>query len=317
MIKTGLTELEAVLALAQRRGFRAAALDLGVSTSALSNAVAALEARVGVRLFHRTTRSVALTEAGSAFIAAITPAMGQIRTAMAAAGALRTTPAGSLRINASLGAARMLMAPLVLAYVARYPDVVVEIGTQGQLVDIVAEGFDAGIRLSELVPRDMVRVAIGAPLRMAVVAAPAYLAAHAAPALPSDLMDHRCIRGRFPSGKPSPWEFAARGEALSLDVPGPLILDDPGLMLEAARAGVGIAMLAEWHVADDLASGRLVRLLDAWTAPFPGLALFYPAGRHVPAPLRALIDLIREADVDKQNPAAHTQPTAKLGTIPS
>lgn len=296
MIKTGMTELEAVLAVAQRRGFRPAALDLGVSTSALSNAVAALEARLGVRLFHRTTRSVALTEAGSAFIAAIAPAMGQIRTAMDAAGALRPTPAGSLRINASLGAARMLMTPLVLAYVARYPDVVVEIGTQGQLVDIVAEGFDAGIRLSELVPRDMVRVAIGAPLRMVVVAAPAYLAAHAAPTLPSELMAHRCIRGRFPSGKPSPWEFAARGEAISLDVPGPLTLDDPGLMREAACAGVGIAMLAEWHVADDLAAGRLVRMLDDWSAPFPGLALFYPAGRHLPAPLRALIELIREID---------------------
>ena len=294
MIKTGLTELEAVLAVAQRRGFRPAARDLGVSTSALSNAVAAMEARLGVRLFHRTTRSVALTEAGSAFVAAIAPAMGEIRGAMVAAGARRQTPAGQLRINTSLGAARMLMTPLVLAYVRRYPDVVVDIGTQGQLVDIVAEGFDAGIRLSELVPRDMVRVPIGAPMRMAVVAAPAYLATQAAPAQPADLMLHRCIRGRFPSGKPSPWEFAAHGETFSIDVPGPLVLDDPSLMLDAARGGAGVAMLAEWHVADELATGRLVRLLDGWTVPFPGLALFYPAGRHVPAPLRALIDLIHE-----------------------
>jgi DNA-binding transcriptional LysR family regulator len=300
MYKSGLIELEAVLAVARHRGFRPAAAELGMSTSALSNAVASLEARLALRLFHRTTRSVALTDAGRQFVARIGPALSDIRDAMEAVNDHRQTPTGTLRINTSAGAARMIFAPLVLEYVRRYPGMTVDIVTEGQLIDIVAEGFDAGIRLSELIPRDMIRVRIGDDLRMAVVASPGYLAQHPPPLSPGDLASHQCIRARFPSGAPSPWEFSHQGKTVSVDVPGALILDEPGLMLEAARAGLGLALLVETQIADDVRSGRLVRVLHEWTPPFPGLALYYAAGRHVPAGLRAFIDLIREVRASSQ-----------------
>ena len=286
--------MEAVLAVARHHGFRPAATALGMSTSALSNAVAGLEARLGVRLFHRTTRSVALTEAGQRFIARVGPAMTEIRAAMDAVNDTRQSPVGTLRINTSAGAARMIFAPIVMEFLRRHPGMTLDIVTEGLLVDVVAGGFDAGIRLSDLVPRDMIRVPIGADLRMAVVAAPAYLARHPAPLSPSDLATHQCIRTRFPSGLPSPWEFARAGQSCRIDVPGALILDEPSLILEAARAGAGLALLVEPYVAADVAAGRLVRVLQDWTPPFPGLALYYAPGRHVPAGLRAFIDLIRE-----------------------
>jgi len=297
MHKSGLVELEAVLAVARRGGFRPAAVELGMSTSALSSAVAGLEARLGVRLFHRTTRSVALTEAGEQFVARIGPAMSEIRSATEAAASQRHRPAGTLRINAALGAARMVFAPLVVEYLRRYPDMTVDIVTEGRMIDIVAEGYDAGLRPGELVPRDMIRVPIGSDMRMAVVGTPEYLARHPKPKSPSDLARHRCIRARLPNGAPYRWEFARRGETLHVDVPGNLVLDAPLLMLDAARAGVGLAHLAEWYVAEDLATGRLVRVLQEWTPPFPGLALYYPAGRHMPAGLRVFIDLIRELQI--------------------
>lgn len=306
MYKSGMTELEAVLAVARHHGFRPAATELGMSTSALSNAVAGLEARLGVRLFHRTTRSVALTEAGRQFVARVGPALSDIRDAMDAVDDQRQTPVGTLRINTSAGAARMIFAPLVLPFLQRYPGMTVEIVTEGQLIDVVGAGFDAGIRLSELVPRDMIRVPIGADLRMAVVGAPGYLARHSAPVSPADLASHQCIRARFPSGLPSPWEFARAGQAVSVAVPGALVLDDPSVMLEAARAGVGLAFLVAPSVADDVASGRLVRVLEDWTPPFPGLALYYAPGRHVPAGLRAFIELIREVRAPAPDGPAQT-----------
>ncbi len=269
-----------MLAVAGHRGFRAAATELGMSRSALSHAIAALEAKLGVRLFHRTTRSVSLTEAGEQFVSGVAPALGQIREAMARAGSHRDTPAGTLRINTSAGAARQ-MEPLVFEYLRRYPDVTVDIVTEGRLVDIVVDGFDAGVRLAELVPRDM-------------IAAPAYFKQHPKPRTPADLSRHRCIRSRLPSGGIYRWEFERHGEALAIDGEGPLILDEPNLMLAAARAGFGLAYLTEWNVAADLAAGSLVRVLDEWTPPFPGLSLYYPGRRHVPAALRAMIDLIRE-----------------------
>jgi len=299
MHKSGLIELEAVLAVARRSGFRPAAVELGMSTSALSSAVAGLESRLGVRLFHRTTRSVALTEAGERFIARIGPAVSEIRSATEAAASQRRTPAGTLRINAALGAARMVFAPLVVEYLRRYPDMTLDIVTEGRLIDIVAEGFDAGLRPSELVPRDMIRVPIGSDMRMAVVATPDYFTHHPKPKSPSDLARHQCIRARLPNGAPYRWEFAKRGETLHVEVPGNLVLDAPLLMLDAARAGLGLAHLAEWYVADDVATGRLVRVLQDWTPPFPGLALYYPAGRHMPAGLRVFIDLIRELQIQQ------------------
>ena len=294
MNNSGLVELEAVLAVARHGGFRPAATAMGLSRSALSATVAALEARLGVRLFNRTTRSVAVTQAGEAFIARIAPAVADIQGALQAASDLRTTPSGLLRLNTSVGAAQLVFSKVVLEFLRRYPDMRVDIVTERRLVDIVAEGFDAGIRLAEAVPRDMVAVPMGGEQRMVVVASPAYLAEHPAPRVPEDLMRHRCVRWRFASGNIYRWEFARHGEAMTLDVPGPLTLDEPLLMREAARAGAGIAYLGLFHVADDLASGRLVPLLTEWSPSYPGICLYYPSRRHMPAGLRAFVDLVRE-----------------------
>lgn len=294
MHSSGLVELEAVLAVARHGGFRAAAVDMGMSRSALSATVAGLEARLGVRLFNRTTRSVSTTEAGEQFIARIAPALADIRGAMEATNELRDTPSGTLRLNSSVGAAQMIFAPVVLEYLRRYPDMKVDIVTERRMIDIVAEGFDAGIRLAEAVPRDMVAVPMSGEQRMVVVASPQYLQKHPAPQVPDDLMAHRCVRWRFSSGIVYRWEFVRHGEAMTLDVPGPITLDEPLLMLEAARAGVGIAYMGMFHVADDLASGRLVPLLEEWSPSYPGICLYYPSRRNVPAGLRAFIDLVRE-----------------------
>ncbi|CDY77649.1 Transcriptional regulator [Caballeronia glathei] len=293
MNTSGLGELEAVLAVARHRSFRAAATELGISTSALSHSIAALEARIGVRLFNRTTRSVSLSEAGSQFVDSIAPALSAIRVAIEQAGSFRDTPSGTLRINTSIGGARQAM-PLFMAFLQRYPEMKLDVVTEGRLIDIVVEGFDAGIRLAETVPRDMIAVPFGRSQRFAVVASPAYLAGHPAPRTPADLASHRCIRTRMASGMIYHWEFERHGETMTVAVDGALTLDEAGLMLDAARSGAGITYLTEWQVRDDLAAGTLVRMLEDWTPPFDGLCLYYPGRRHIPAGLRALIELIRE-----------------------
>lgn len=293
MNTSGLGELEAVLAVARHRSFRAAAAELGVSTSALSHAVAALEARIGVRLFNRTTRSVSLSEAGVQFVDTIAPALSTIRVAIEQVGSFRDTVSGTLRINASTGAAKQAM-PLFIAFLQRYPEMKLDIVTEGRLIDIVVEGFDAGIRLADTVPKDMIAVPFGDRQRFAVVGSPAYFAQHKPPRTPADLNAHRCIRTRMPSGAIYQWEFERRGEAVRIDGKGALTLDEPGLMLAAARAGLGLTYLTEWNVAADLEGGTLVRVLEDWTPPLDGLCLYYPGRRHVPAGLRALIDMIRE-----------------------
>jgi DNA-binding transcriptional LysR family regulator len=213
---------------------------------------------------------------------------------MERAGSQRETPSGRLRINTSAGAARQMMEPIVFEYLRRYPDMTIDIVTEGRLVDIVVDGFDAGVRLAELVPQDMIAVPLGPDQRFAVVGSPGYFQHRPKPRTPADLSQHRCIRSRLPSGDIYRWEFTRHGEVLAIDGEGPLILDEPNLMLAAARAGIGLAYLSEWNVAADLVAGSLVRVLDEWTPPFPGLSLYYPGRRHVPAGLRALIDLIRE-----------------------
>lgn len=310
MQKNSLTEFEVLLAVARRRGFRPAAVELEMSTSAVSNAVAGLEARLDVRLFHRTTRSVSLTEAGRDFVERIRPAVSQIQEAVASVGDRADVASGTLRINSSLGAALMVFRPILAEFLRRHPGMTVDIATEGRLIDIVAEGFDAGLRLSPHVPSDMIRVVIGRPLAIAVVGSPDYFALHGVPARPSDLERHACIRARLPNGLPSSWEFAsvatrlpskrrraaATGARTPIGVRGPIVLDAPQLMLEAARAGLGLAQIADWYVADDVVAGRLRRVLDDWAAPLPSLCLYYAGHRHIPTGLRALIDLIHETN---------------------
>lgn len=293
-MKSSLIELEAVVTVARRGGFRAAARELGMSSSALSHAVAALEARLGVRLFNRTTRSVSLSSAGERFVAEVTPALAAIRAAMEGADAQRDEPSGTLRLNTSLGAARMILAPLVLEYLRRYPKAKVDLVTEGALVDIVGQGFDAGVRLAEFVPADMIAVPINRTLRSLVVGSPAYFEGRERPCAPADLMTHECIRARMASGAIYHWEFERRGESLTVDPPGALILDESDLMLTAALAGQGLAILSEAAVAPHRAEGRLKAVLEDWTPPYPGLCLYYPGRRNMPASLRAFIALIRE-----------------------
>lgn len=295
MHRSGLVELEAVLAVARHLNFRAAATELEMSTTALSNTVSGLEERLGVRLFNRTTRSVALTEAGEHFVDRVAPAFAQIRSAMEIASTRSEQPKGTLRINSSVSAARLIMAPIIGEFLRRYPEMEVAVATEPRLIDIVADGADAGVRLAGAVPRDMVSVRIGPAVRFVVVGSPRYLSANGTPETPGDLLKHACIRSRMPSGTRYPWEFAKGGETVSIDVSGRLTLDDPTVMLEAARAGDALAYVADFHVGEALASGALVEVLPQWALTVPGLCLYYPGRRHVPTGLKALVDLIREA----------------------
>ncbi len=292
--RSGLTELDAVVTAARRGNFRAAAIELDMSPTSLSNAIAGLEQRLGVRLFNRTTRSVSLTEAGEQFVAQVAPALVDISRAIASAGALRDTPSGTLRINAAASMARQVFVPLVLEFLSRYPDMKVDIVTEGRLIDIVADGFDGGLRWADTVPRDMIAIPCGPAMRMAVVASPAYFAGRDLPQVPDDLLTHNCVRTRLASGALYRWEFERNGQEIAVDIQGSLTLDELELMIAAARNGAGIAHIPEWAVADDIASGRLVRVLEDWCPAFAELCFYYPSRRHTSAGLRAFIALIRE-----------------------
>ncbi|MFM9927590.1 LysR family transcriptional regulator [Variovorax sp. H27-G14] len=294
MKRNGLSELDGVVAVAAHRSFRKAAAELGVSPSALSQSVAGLEEQMGVRLFHRTTRSVALTQAGEDFLERVRPALRQLAAAMDATNAFREKPVGTLRINTSEGAARLVLVPIVGEFLRRCPDMAVELVTDGRLVDIVKAGFDAGIRFTENVPQDMIAVPCSPPLRHAVVASPAYFEGRERPTHPDGLAAHNCIRARLAAGAIYRWEFERNGEVFEVDVPGTLTLDNQTLIVRAAVNGMGIGYVADWAVADHLASGQLVRVLEDWTPPSPGLSLYYSGHRHVPAGLRVFVDLVRE-----------------------
>ncbi|KAF1008506.1 MAG: HTH-type transcriptional regulator PgrR [Luteibacter sp.] len=296
-MRSGLTELEAVLAVARLGSFRAAAGELDLSTSAVSQAVATLESRLGARIFHRTTRSVRLTPTGERFVADLAPALQGLHTAMDRAKNAEETPSGTLRLNASGGAALRIMEPLLIPYMHRYPDVHVELITDDRLIDIVREGFDAGFRTQDMVPGDMIAVPLGPPIRFAVVGTPGYFTRHGRPRTPDDLSHHRGIRARMSTGHVYRWEFERHGQPVTVDVDGGLTLDDPRLMLAAAKAGLGLVYLSEFDVVDALADGSLERVLEDWTPPFDPLCLYYPGRRHVPAALRALVELIRESAV--------------------
>jgi DNA-binding transcriptional LysR family regulator len=297
MSKSGWSELNAVVAIASHLNFRAAAVELGMSPSALSHTITALEQRMGVRLFNRTTRSVSMTAAGEQFLARIGPALREIAGAMEAAHELAETPTGTLRINTSDAAARKILTPIILRYLARYPAMRVDVVCDGLLIDIVAGGFDAGIRLAESVPQDMVSIPCSPPARFVVVGSPAYLARHGVPQVPGDLLAHECIRGKLPSGAPLRWEFEKHGESVMVDVTGRLTLGGGDLWVDAALGDAGLAYISEWSATEPLRDGRLLRVLEDWTPSFPGLCLYYAGHRHVPAALQALVAIIREQNV--------------------
>ncbi|WP_420140406.1 LysR family transcriptional regulator [Sphingomonas sp.] len=291
----GLPELKAFVAVARHRSFRRAADEAGVSRSSLSHALRSLEQRLGARLLHRTTRSVALTEAGGQLLARLAPVLRDLDDMLDAVGGSGEI-AGSLRINANEGGARWLLRAAVPLFLERHPRVSLDLVTEGRLVDIVAEGFDAGVRLREAVPQDMVAVPFGGPARFIAVAAPAYVAAHGRPETPQALLDHRCIRQRLPSGKPYRWEFAREEKNIAIEVPGPLTLDNSQLMVEAAIAALGIAFVPERYARDAIDDGRLVELLGDYSPPLPGLCLYHSSSRQTPAALRAFIEIVRACD---------------------
>lgn len=281
------------MAVAEHRSFRRAAELLGVTRSSLSHTVRSLEDRLSTRLLHRTTRSVSLTQAGEQFFARLDPLLGDLGQLLEEFAGAQGRTTGTLKINGSEAAIRLLLT-LVPEFLTRYPYVELDLVAQGQLVDIVEQGFDAGVRLGEAVPKDMVAVRLAPDMRFLVVASPAYLATRRIPETPDELAGHRCIRQRLPSGKRYRWEFLKRGQELALDVPGALTLDNNQLMAEAAAAGMGIAYLPEDYARPFIDEGGLVAVLEDWCPYIPGLHLYFPNNRHVPVSLRAFINMMRE-----------------------
>lgn len=292
--KPDLAALGAFVAIVEHCSFRKAADELGVSPSSLSHVIRSLESKLGVRLLHRTTRSVAPSEAGLRLFERLKPVLSDFDEALGALDDFRQVPSGPLRINASEPAVRLLLEQAIPTFIERYPHITLDISAEGRLVDIVAEGYDAGIRLGESLPQDMIAVRFGGDLRFIPVASPAYLQGRLQPQTPDDLHQHRCIGSRMPSGKRYHWEFEKHGQALVVDVPGPLILDHPQLMVESALAGLGIAYVPDRTVRAHLEDGSLVALLEDWCPAFPGLFLYYPGHRHVPAVLKAFIEVVRK-----------------------
>jgi DNA-binding transcriptional LysR family regulator len=288
-----ISDLISFATVARLRSFRGAALELGVSASALSHALRGLEERLGVRLLNRTTRSVVPSEAGQRLLERLGPALRDIDDALDDVNAFRDTPIGTLRLNVPRSAAHLLLAPLMARYLAAYPQMRLEIAADNGLVDIVAAGYDAGVRFGETLQGDMVAIRLGPPQRLVVVASPAYVAKHGAPATPQDLHDHACIRFRFPSGKLYRWEFAKDGQAMEIDVDGPLTLGETELMIRAAEDGVGLACALDAEVEERVRSGRLVRVLGDWCPQIPGFYLYYPSRRQMAGGLRALVEMLR------------------------
>lgn len=289
-----LAHLRSFLIVAERLSFSHAANALGVKPSALSHTIRMLEERLGVQLFNRTTRSVALTPAGRVLAARLKPAMHAIGGALSEVRRIADRPSGTVRLIATRMAARLEVAPALARFAAAAPDAVLDLTVTDAIVDFVAEGFDAALRPGEVIDQDMVSVRIGADHRQIAVASPAYLEEHGRPGTPEDLGRHRCIRWRW-EGRETPyaWEFVREGNWFEVAVSGPLIVDDRDVAIRAAASGAGIAFATEREVEGHLASGRLEALLLDWTDLFPGFHLCYPKQRQMPPALRVLIDVIR------------------------
>jgi len=296
-MKTDLGDLNAFVAVARAGGFRDAARAGNASASGLSEAVRRLEAQLGVRLLHRTTRSVKPTEAGERLLERLAPALNDVEAALDAVNGFRDRPAGTLRLNVAVVAARLVLPGIVPAFLAAYPEIRLEVIAEDSFVDVVSTGCDAGIRYDERLEQDMIAVPIGPRVqRFATAASPAYLDVHGRPAHPRELLGHACLRSRFSSGAIVPWEFERDGEAIHIEPSGPLLVragTATDLAIAAAVAGVGIIYLFEDWLRPHLDSGALEPVLEPWWLPFSGPFLYYPGRRFVPAPLRAFVDFVK------------------------
>lgn len=294
MERASLVDLEAVIAIARRGTFRAAAIDVGLSTTALSHVIGKLEAKLGVRLFNRTTRSVSLTDAGRLFVEGVGPALQDVYDALETVRSQRATPSGTIRINAAAFAALEIM-PLVLEFHRRYPDMNVDLVTEGRLVDIVSNGFDLGVRVAHLIPSDMIAVSLGLTQRHVVVGSPDYFKTQEKPRVPMDLLKHECVRIRLPDGSPYLWHFEKQGNSVQVDVSGRITVDEGNLARLAVIENAGLGYTLEQYVREDIAAGRLVRVLEDWTPQYPGLCLYYPGRRNLSAGMKAFLSLARES----------------------
>lgn len=286
-------ELKAFVAIIEHGSFKRAAAHLGMSASALSQTLKAFEERLGSRLINRTTRSVALTEIGSRLLETAGPALLALETAVDQASATDDVIAGRLRINSTRDAAIYYLAPLLTPFLLSNPGVALEIVCEERLIDIVGQGFDAGIRLGECLQQDMVAIKLSGPMEMKVVAAPTYLQRFGIPQSPQDLQNHQCLAYRRPTdGSVYRWEFEKEGEKLEVSVNGPALVADPTVLTQAALDGLGIAYVFSHHVQPHLEAGRLVQMLADWTPAFPGFYIYYPSQRLLAAPLKAFVQFI-------------------------
>src|SRR5579863_2826600 len=285
--------VEVFLSVAQHRSFRKAAAELGVTPSAISQTVRVLEARIGAALFMRTTRSVGLTEAGERFLSRAKPAFEELVAAGEVARGLGQRPTGLLRLTVPRAVVPILLEPLIASFCKAYPEIEVELATSKEVIDLAAEGFDAGIRLGHLVAADMVAVPLTPPFRLIVIGSPDYFAAHGRPVDTDDLRQHACLRWRRSSGALAPWSFNDNGQAIEIAVSGPLIANDFPTMLGAAIEGMGLAQLPEPMVAEGLRAAKLEHVLEAYAPVLPGVFLCYPSRRQILPKLRAFIDHVK------------------------
>jgi DNA-binding transcriptional LysR family regulator len=294
MRATGNTDLRAFVAVAEQGNFSKAAEQLGLSPSSLSQIIRTFEERLGVRLIHRTTRSVSLTEAGERLLLRIRPALAELDAALSDVGHFRDRPAGIVRIRCLRHAFRAHVAPILAAFHTAYPDIKLDILVDDAIVDLVAGGFDVGFTLGEVLEKDMVGVKLGSEMRQIAVASPDYIARHGRPETPKDLHAHKCIRWRW-SGRVTPynWEFFKDGAWFEVEVDGPLILSEQTMTIDAAVQGMGIAFWIEQELKPLIEQGKLVALLEEYSAPFPGFYVCYPQQRQMAPALRAFIDFVK------------------------
>jgi DNA-binding transcriptional LysR family regulator len=286
--------LSAFVEVAEHRSFTKAAGQLGVTTGSLSQTIRALEESLGVRLLNRTTRSVALTEAGERILTRLRPLLVDFEAVVDSANDFRDRPAGQLRFTIPPGVQTYLIGPVLARFLTQYPEIVIEISVDASMTDIVASRYDAGIRFGKRLAKDMISVRISDKIRHIVVASPDYLARHPQPRTPQDLLSHNCIRMRFPSGTFLPWQFAIEGQIVELEVSGSVTANEPELLVCAALDGIGLLYMVEDYVGPMISEGRLIAVLEKWMPPpSDAFFLYYPSRRQNPAPLQALIDFLR------------------------